>query len=506
MEGTTHPITSRELEIVEALEVKDGRGAQVFLCCLDGERQEYVAKVYDPLYYGFANLMWSDLPRDVTYVADGDYTREVAAYEYLDNHDFRGPEVPAYYGSWTFDLPTDSQPTDSDAGNHSRSVRMILIEHIDGMTMLDMNLARTPTDYRLDVLSRMMEAESRLRHIGLNHNDVSPRNILVCGYDSIREGPTRVCLFDFNIAVITERSEDVVKKGIVPKKTTLPQSPVDLWWSRVDIEFGTWMPDGWDMRAWHQWLLDKYGNADGFERPERSLQDDEEEALGFSADDRPYGDIGDDAATYVRPLSPGFGANRDCPDDEHMDGALPHGSPKRRWSEVHGDGDDYELELRNEKIMAQNEAMFGAEDWSPDPVEQEPPLLGHLSIGVKDYETARRFFLALRPLGMHLVYDSEAAEPGSGIRTLGYGPDKTQELLNIFEYGDEAQPPGRGSHVAFNAPSREAVDEFYKEALVYGGTCDGKPGLRARYGPYYYAAFVISPDGWRLEAVCKKPD
>ena len=40
-------------------------------------------------------------------------------------------------------------------------------------------------------------------------------------------------------------------------------------------------------------------------------------------------------------------------------------------------------------------------------------------------------------------------------------------------------------------------------ALSAGGTDNGAPGLRRHYGPTYYAAFVIDPDGHRLEAVFK---
>ncbi len=28
------------------------------------------------------------------------------------------------------------------------------------------------------------------------------------------------------------------------------------------------------------------------------------------------------------------------------------------------------------------------------------------------------------------------------------------------------------------------------------------PGLRTSYGPNYYAAFVVDPDGYRIEAYC----
>jgi hypothetical protein len=47
-----------------------------------------------------------------------------------------------------------------------------------------------------------------------------------------------------------------------------------------------------------------------------------------------------------------------------------------------------------------------------------------------------------------------------------------------------------------------AVDAFHAAALSSGGTDNGPPGLRDDYGPDYYAAFVIDPDGYRLEAYC----
>jgi catechol 2,3-dioxygenase-like lactoylglutathione lyase family enzyme len=57
-------------------------------------------------------------------------------------------------------------------------------------------------------------------------------------------------------------------------------------------------------------------------------------------------------------------------------------------------------------------------------------------------------------------------------------------------------------HFAFRADSRAQVDEFYRLALVAGGTDNGAPGLREEYGPDYYAAFVLDPDGHNIELVC----
>jgi len=57
-------------------------------------------------------------------------------------------------------------------------------------------------------------------------------------------------------------------------------------------------------------------------------------------------------------------------------------------------------------------------------------------------------------------------------------------------------------HIAFVASTREEVDASYRAALAAGGKDNGAPGLRPRYHPNYYAAFVIGPDGHNIEAVC----
>ena len=95
--------------------------------------------------------------------------------------------------------------------------------------------------------------------------------------------------------------------------------------------------------------------------------------------------------------------------------------------------------------------------------------LGHISIGVSDYAISKAFYTAvLAPLGLTLVYDSEIPNPGTKeVRTLGYGPNAEHELLNIFEFGDHAAPPGPGFHLAFNAPTRAAVVEF--QCCCHGG-------------------------------------
>ena len=40
--------------------------------------------------------------------------------------------------------------------------------------------------------------------------------------------------------------------------------------------------------------------------------------------------------------------------------------------------------------------------------------------------------------------------------------------------------------------------------MAHGGTDDGAPGLRTHYHEHYYAAFLLDPDGNRVEAVCHR--
>jgi catechol 2,3-dioxygenase-like lactoylglutathione lyase family enzyme len=59
----------------------------------------------------------------------------------------------------------------------------------------------------------------------------------------------------------------------------------------------------------------------------------------------------------------------------------------------------------------------------------------------------------------------------------------------------------RNLHVGFRAPSREAVDAFWRAGIDAGYRDDGAPGPRTVYGPDYYGGFLLDPDGNSAEAV-----
>eukprot|EP00898_Chlorokybus_atmophyticus_P002679 jgi/Chlat1/3411/Chrsp23S03739 len=59
-----------------------------------------------------------------------------------------------------------------------------------------------------------------------------------------------------------------------------------------------------------------------------------------------------------------------------------------------------------------------------------------------------------------------------------------------------------GIHLAFSAKTHDKVKEWYDTAIAAGAKDNGQPGYRKEYHPEYYGAFVIDPDGHRLEVVC----
>jgi catechol 2,3-dioxygenase-like lactoylglutathione lyase family enzyme len=121
-------------------------------------------------------------------------------------------------------------------------------------------------------------------------------------------------------------------------------------------------------------------------------------------------------------------------------------------------------------------------------------MIDHISIGVRDISRAKRFYdAALHPLGYTCL--------SKCVDALGYGCGEAAFWVSMAEH-PVPEDKDSGLHVCFRAPSRQSVDAFHQAALASAGRDNGKPGLRAAYGPNYYAAFVIDPDGYRLEACC----
>jgi len=118
-------------------------------------------------------------------------------------------------------------------------------------------------------------------------------------------------------------------------------------------------------------------------------------------------------------------------------------------------------------------------------------MFDHVGLKVADLARSLRFYQAtLGTLG------HEVGSQGDGYA--GLGP-KGAPALWLYAHPGAIGP---GTHLAFVAPSRDAVARFHAQGLAHGGRDNGGPGLRKDYSDNYYAAFLLDPDGHNVEAVC----
>ncbi|KAG9087162.1 hypothetical protein FRC06_002700 [Ceratobasidium sp. 370] len=141
--------------------------------------------------------------------------------------------------------------------------------------------------------------------------------------------------------------------------------------------------------------------------------------------------------------------------------------------------------------------------------------LDHVGIGcIKDFDASRAFYeQALAPLGYKVLMTFP--------NVVGFGTGMCSP--DFWIAGSDARPSDTpvpvctgGTHVAFKG-TRTQVHAFYEAALkglsmapswtlvmftgrvVAGGKCNGLPGFRPEYHPFYYGAFVLDPSGNNIE-------
>jgi len=117
-------------------------------------------------------------------------------------------------------------------------------------------------------------------------------------------------------------------------------------------------------------------------------------------------------------------------------------------------------------------------------------MIDHLGLEVTDLARSGRFYDAVFfALGARRMFESD--------RAVAWGVNEAR--FWITARGRE--PGGSFGHVAFEATGRAAVEGAYEAGLAAGGRSDGAPGPRPQYGPRYFAAYLLDPDGQRVEVV-----
>lgn len=132
-------------------------------------------------------------------------------------------------------------------------------------------------------------------------------------------------------------------------------------------------------------------------------------------------------------------------------------------------------------------------------------MISHLTVAVSNFEKSCEFYdKTLASLGYERCFASEHEDHVSA----GWGKNGNPEFIimgkTLLSEKDKSEQIGQalGFHVCFSAPSHEAVKNWHSLCCSNGGADNGKPGPRPEYPPTFTTAYVVDPDGWRLEALC----
>jgi catechol 2,3-dioxygenase-like lactoylglutathione lyase family enzyme len=115
-------------------------------------------------------------------------------------------------------------------------------------------------------------------------------------------------------------------------------------------------------------------------------------------------------------------------------------------------------------------------------------MIDHVGFEVSDLQRSAAFYDSVFfALGARRMLESEYA--------IAYGVNGPEFWIVMR---GRAPAPGYG-HVALQAAGKAAVDAAHAAGLAAGGSDGGAPGPRPQYGRRYYAAYLLDPDGLRVE-------
>ncbi|OJJ68088.1 hypothetical protein ASPBRDRAFT_134084 [Aspergillus brasiliensis CBS 101740] len=246
-----------ELEVLDPIRVGDGHSAQVFnVRILNPESNmqlfqgtsELVAKVFDPLYVddhrGYLNPFLCE---------DRFYTHEAHTYRMLS--DLQGGPIPRFYGSYSADIECRDIDDDPDANqSYLRTVRLILIEHIPGNSLLQVGPSGFTQQDRQQIMKSVIDFETHVYSTkDILLTDVCDRNVMMVPPGS--RGGRRLVFLDFGGALFGRTLDEPILEG---KEYFLGQyiSPILRWKGNMILEWREWID--WE---WADWVDSEYANT-----------------------------------------------------------------------------------------------------------------------------------------------------------------------------------------------------------------------------------------------------
>lgn len=114
-------------------------------------------------------------------------------------------------------------------------------------------------------------------------------------------------------------------------------------------------------------------------------------------------------------------------------------------------------------------------------------LIDHIRIAVRDIDASKKFYQSV-------------------LGALGISFDREEDdwfLVDELLFSQAARRSGK-MHLAFQASSRDAVEQFFEAGIRAGGKALAEPAV-GNVHPYYYSSKVKDPDGNIIEVVNHGP-
>jgi catechol 2,3-dioxygenase-like lactoylglutathione lyase family enzyme len=114
-------------------------------------------------------------------------------------------------------------------------------------------------------------------------------------------------------------------------------------------------------------------------------------------------------------------------------------------------------------------------------------MIHHVSVEVTDLERSGTFYDAVTGA---LGWRRQVEEEGR----IGWG------IVRPILYASTRHAPGPSSgHICLASTGISGVKGAHEAGIGAGGADEGAPGQRPEYGATYYSAYLLDPDGNRIE-------
>ncbi len=131
-------------------------------------------------------------------------------------------------------------------------------------------------------------------------------------------------------------------------------------------------------------------------------------------------------------------------------------------------------------------------------------MIAYVTVGADDLTQAKKFYSSFLPALGYLLTE--------GPEGLSYALPVPEGQIPVYPdfyvkptFDGRPASAGNGTMVAFEAANQQQVRDLHAAACAAGGTDEGRPGFRDRYGPKFFVGYLRDPQGNKLALFSSNP-